>query len=117
MKFTDPDGEFFWFALAIGALINVGMQAIQGNINSVGDFFVAAGVGAVAGAATAFGGGAAMSMLNGVGLHGTVAFGMAGASGTGFVGGMAVGASAGLAGGFFGGAGNAWANGAVLAKD
>ncbi len=114
--YTDPSGEFFWAALAIGAILNTSMQAMSGNINSVGDFFLSAGIGSLAGAAAAFGGGAAMSMMNGFGLHGTFVFGMAGASGTGFLGGMAVGAASGFAGGFFGGAGNAWANGAGFGK-
>jgi hypothetical protein len=113
LKYTDPTGEFFWAAILIGAILNTGYQAYKGNIDNVGDFFLAAGIGGLAGAAAAFGGGAAMSLMNGFGLHGTFAYGfLGGASGSGFLGGMAVGAAGGFAGGLVGGAGNAWANGA-----
>ena len=112
LVYIDEDGDFFWIAVAIGAIVNTTMQAINGNINSVGDFFIAAGVGALGGAAAAIGGGAAMSLMNGYGLAGTMAYAMAGSTGLGFASGMIVGASAGFAGGLVTGAGNSWASGA-----
>ncbi len=112
LKFTDPDGEFFWFAIAIGAIINTTVKAISGDINSVGDFFVAAGIGALSGAAGALGAGAAVSLINGYGLAGTMASATIGLSTTSsFINGATIGAFAGFSGGFVGGAANAWTSG------
>lgn len=101
LSYTDPTGQFFIIddiivAAVIGAFINVAVQAYAGNINSFGDFFKAAGVGALAGAGGAFAGQFVASGL-------TVG---------GFAGGAIVGAAGGAVGGFIGGAGNAWAQGA-----
>ena len=69
---------------------------MAGNINNFGDFALAAGIGALSGAA-GFGAGQLMA-----GAVGTI----------GFAGGALTGAVSGFAGGFVGGAGNAWAGGA-----
>ncbi|MDY0076913.1 MAG: SpvB/TcaC N-terminal domain-containing protein [Bacteroidales bacterium] len=53
LKYTDPDGEFIIEAIMIGAFINTTMQLASGKVNSVGDFFLAAGIGAASGAAGA----------------------------------------------------------------
>lgn len=50
----------------IGAVTNVAIKAYNGQINSIGDFFAAAGIGAVAGAATSLVG----SAIGAVGLLG-----------------------------------------------
>jgi RHS repeat-associated protein len=101
LKYTDPSGNVFVVddiivAAFIGGMVNVMIQGMSGNINSVGDFGKAFGVGALAGAGGAFVGGA---------VAGAIGFG-------GFAGGAVVGGSAGFAGGFIGGAGNAWVQGA-----
>ncbi|MEM9931355.1 MAG: RHS repeat-associated core domain-containing protein, partial [Bacteroidota bacterium] len=53
--YVDPDGRLFFVPILVGAVIggaiNLGIQAVQGNIQSVGDGFAAFGIGAVAGAA------------------------------------------------------------------
>ncbi len=59
LKYTDPTGEIFvvddiLIAAAIGAIINVAVQRMSGNINSAGDYFMAAVVGALAGAGGVF---------------------------------------------------------------
>ncbi|MBR4601509.1 MAG: VCBS repeat-containing protein [Prevotella sp.] len=55
LKYTDPSGEIAWFVAAalVGAAINVGIQAYNGNIHDAGDFLMATGIGAVAGVASA----------------------------------------------------------------
>ena len=96
----DPDGNIAWFVpIIIGAALNVGSQALAGNIDNFGDFALAAGIGALSGAA-----GLGAGQL------------MAGAVGTiGFAGGALTGAAGSFAAGFVGGAGNAWAGGASFA--
>ncbi|WP_423128613.1 RHS repeat domain-containing protein [Gaoshiqia sp. Z1-71] len=89
LKFNDPDGEFFWFAVAIGAVLNVTSKAISGKINNFWDALGAAAIGGLAGAA----GYGAFAQFGG-----TVSF--------------LSGAASGGAGGFVGGAGNAWLDGA-----
>ncbi len=106
MRFTDPNGELFVIddiiiAAAIGAAINVGIQGMSGNINSGGDFFLAAGIGALSGAIGSFAGQAVAGAL-----------GTATTLGGSIANGALIGASGGLAGGFVGGTGNAWMNGA-----
>jgi RHS repeat-associated protein len=96
LMFTDPDGEFIIEAMMIGAFINAAIQTATGNVNNVGDFFLAAGIGAVSGAAGAGAGGVVANAV------GTI----------GFAGGAITGAAEGFAGGLIGGAGNAWAGGA-----
>ncbi len=80
MKFVDPSGEFFWFAVAIGAIINTTIQAISGNINSFGDFLGSAIVGGLSVAAGAFASGAMLSLMGGYGLAGTASFATIGSS-------------------------------------
>jgi hypothetical protein len=92
--YTDPDGEFIWIPIVIGAfigaMVNVAVNA--DNITSAGAFFAYAGIGALAG-----------------GLGGAAGFGAGAAIGvSGFIGGMATDAAAGATGGFITGAGNTW---------
>jgi hypothetical protein len=96
LMFTDPDGEFIIEAMMIGAFINAAIQTATVNVNNVGDFFLAAGIGAVSGTAGAGVGGAVANAV------GTI----------GFAGGAITGAAGGFAGGFTGTAGNAWGGGA-----
>jgi RHS repeat-associated protein len=110
LTYTDPTGEIFviddiLIAAAIGAIINVGIQGVSGNINSAGDFFLAAGIGALAGAAGGFAGQAVAGAL-----------GTATSFGGAVANGALVGASGGFAGGFVGGAGNAWMGGASFGQ-
>lgn len=105
LRYTDPSGEIFVIddiilAAAIGAVFNVGLQGMSGNINSAGDFFMAMGIGALSGAAGSFAGQAVAGALG-------TATTLGGSIANGFL----VGASGGFAGGFIGGAGNAWMNG------
>jgi RHS repeat-associated protein len=59
--FIDPDGECpICIPIIIGAFMNVTMQGMSGNINSAGDFFKAAFIGGLAGAA-GYGAGAFVS--------------------------------------------------------
>jgi hypothetical protein len=53
LMYTDPSGEFIVEAMLIGAFINAAIQTATGNVNNVGDFFMAAGIGALSGAAGA----------------------------------------------------------------
>ncbi|KAF5049258.1 hypothetical protein DSECCO2_441570 [anaerobic digester metagenome] len=81
LVYTDPDGE--WIHIAIGAVvggvINLGIKAYQGKINSWGDGFAAFGIGAVAGAVGAATGGVAYIAAGG-GAAGAGGF-LAGAAG------------------------------------
>jgi len=83
MIYSDPEGDWVHIAIGagIGGLINLGVQAYKGNINSVGDGFAAFGVGFVAGGITAATGGAA--------------------AGAGFAQGALIGAGSGVAGDVF----------------
>jgi len=98
---VDPDGEFFFVPILIGAAIgataNVAMQAINGNINGAGDFFAAAGIGALAG-------GLAVAAPQAIATIGTV--GLTTSTGA-IASGVLPGAFAGGIGGFVGGFGNA----------
>lgn len=80
---TDPDGQFWHIIIGavIGGVVNLGVKAFQGKIHSFSDGFKAFGVGAVAGAAGAATGGAALSMT---GLSGAsiVGGGLAGLTGS-----------------------------------
>jgi len=82
---VDPDGRIFHVLIGavIGGVVNLGVKAFQGKINSWGDGFAAFGIGAVGGAVTAATGGA---IAGAAGLSmSTVAGGMvAGASGAAF---------------------------------
>ena len=105
LKYTDPDGEFIIEAIMIGAFINTTMQLASGKVNSVGDFFLAAGIGAASGAA-----GAGAGALVGGALSTVTTTGGA------LLNGAAVGATGGFAGGFVGGVGNAWMGGSNLGQ-
>ena len=85
---VDPDGEFVHILIgaAIGGLINLGVKAYQGKINSVWDGVKAFGIGAAAGAVGAATGGAAFVAAGGA---------------AGGVGGFAAGAFAGMVGSAF----------------
>jgi hypothetical protein len=65
VSFVDPDGQ--WVHIVVGAVIggvvNLGVKAFQGKINSWGDGIAAFGIGAAAGAVTAATGGAAASAM------------------------------------------------------
>ncbi len=99
--YVDPDGNLFFVPIligaAIGGAINLGIQAAQGNINSVGDGLVAFGIGALAGGA-AVAAPQLIGSLAGVGL--TTATG-------GVAAGFVPGAVAGGVGGFLNNFGNA----------
>ncbi|GHT84110.1 hypothetical protein FACS18947_1080 [Bacteroidia bacterium] len=88
LKYTDPDGE--WIHIVIGAVvggvINLGIKAYQGKINSWGDGFAAFGIGAAAGAIGAATGGAAFAAAGGAagGAGGFLAGAAGGAAGTAF---------------------------------
>jgi hypothetical protein len=100
MVFSDPDGDFIHILIGagIGAVVNIGVQAFQGNINSLGDLGMAALIGGGAGALGAATGGAAFAAAGSAGII----------SGTGGVlGGVIAGASGGAMGGFVQGTGNA----------
>ena len=79
MKYVDEDGEFIHILIgaAVGAVGNLVVKGIQGKLNSVGDVFKAAGVGAIAGGAGAALGGVALVAAGGslttAGLGGFVA--------------------------------------------
>ena len=98
-KYTDPSGEFIITAMVAGAIINLAIQTMSGNVHSLGDAGIAAGIGALAGGAGAWAGSAASAAI------GT-------SVGIGAANGAIVGAAGGAAGGFVGGAGNAWMGGA-----
>ena len=51
LKYTDPSGNVFWESALIGAIfsanLNVALVGMSGNINSIVDVYLAAGIGAV----------------------------------------------------------------------
>lgn len=102
---TDPSGEILPIVAAAiaGAVINVGAQAIAGNINGLDDFFGYAALGAVSGA-VGYGVGQVVAGGSAFAATATQTYGF----GAGFA---ANGAAAGTAG-FLSGSGNAWAGGA-----
>ena len=67
VMYSDEDGE--WVHIVVGAvvggIVNLGVKALQGKINSVWDGVAAFGIGAVAGAVGAATGGAAFMALGG----------------------------------------------------
>ena len=65
LNHVDPDGNWVHIAVGavIGGLVNLGVKAYNGQINSVGDGFAAFGIGALGGAITAATGGVAASAL------------------------------------------------------
>lgn len=95
LVYVDPDGEFIIPVIMLAAYLNASMQLISGNVNSMGDFALSIGIGAVSGAAGAGLGYLATSIT----------------SVSGFTGGAIAGGMGGFGGGFVSGAGNAWAQG------
>jgi len=104
--YSDPSGEVI-VAMIIGAFINIAVQGISGNINSLGDFLLAGAIGALSGLA-----GAGLANL----AVGASFFSTATINAVGFSMGVTVGAATGLGAGFVGGAGNAWMNGASFGE-
>ena len=96
LKYTDPSGESFLMAAAIGGIINVAIQGFTKGLNGSGDFFKYFTIGALAGAGGAWAGQAVGAAI------GSVGFGSGSISG----------AVGGFSGGFITGAGNSWTNGA-----
>ncbi len=106
--YTDPSGEVFLIddiilAACMGAMMNVCIQGMSGNINNAGDFFGAMGIGVLSGTIGSFAGQAVAGSLGT-----TTTFG--GSITNGFI----TGASVGFTSGFIGSAGNAWVDGASL---
>jgi len=102
LMYTDPSGESIIAAVIVGAVLGATMNvaANASNINSVGQFFAYAGIGALAGAAGA--------------AAGVAAAGYIGVSG--FLGGMVSGLAGGATGSFITGAGNSWMQGSSFGK-
>lgn len=99
VSYADPDGDFAHILIGagLGGLVNLGVQAYKGNIDSWGDGFKAFGIGAVAGGVTAATGGLAAGAL-GLGT-------------TGFISGAVTGGVGAIAGSPIQGIGNAIAFG------
>lgn len=53
LRYVDPNGELWWEAAIVGAIIgtfsNAAAQVMSGNVNTSGRFWVAAGIGAISG--------------------------------------------------------------------
>jgi RHS repeat-associated protein len=86
LVYIDKDGDIWHIVIgaAVGGLVNLGVKAFQGKINSWGDGFAAFGIGAVAGAVGAGTGGAAFAAMGGAagGAGGFAAGAVGGAVGT-----------------------------------
>ena len=110
VMYSDPTGEVFVIddliaAAVIGAIFNSFTQIVAGNVNNAGDFFLAAGIGALSGAAGfAIGNGVNTAIAGGSFASGFV--GSATVSSTGFWAGAATGATSGFASGVISGTGN-----------
>ncbi len=104
LSLTDPSGEFFWVAVAIGAFFGGASAALQG-----GDFWDILGGMLIGGIAAGIGAGVGNLAAQGLGFAGTAGgfFGNAALSVSGFGAGFAVGFAGGFASGFVGAAGNA----------
>lgn len=91
VTYSDPEGDLphILAGAIIGGVLNIGLQAWNGNINSLGDLGMAAAIGAGAGALGAATGGASLA-LTGTGTT------LAGAVGAGALSGASGGAIAGL---------------------
>lgn len=117
LMYTDPSGDFFWFAVFLGAIINTAVQGASGHLQSMGDFFKAVGVGALAGAAGAgVGTGVTAAMSGstfGAGFLGTQSAMSAISSNfiSSFSSSALVGAASGASAGFVSGFGNGLMNG------
>lgn len=106
LSYTDPNGEFFIGAIIIGAIMNAAIQGFSGNLHGgVGDFFKAAGIGALSGAA----GAGASQLVSGM-------FGGATTLGGAMMQGSIIGGAGGAAGGWVTGVGNTWMNGGTLGQ-
>ena len=113
LTLTDPSGEFFWVAVAIGAFFGGATAAIQGG--NFGDIFLGALIGGIAGG---LGAGLSNVVAQSLGVVGSSAgfFGNAALSASGFWTSAAVGAAGGFAAGFVGAASNAWIKGASFSQ-
>lgn len=83
LVYVDKDGNCWHIVIgaALGAVINLGMKAVQGKIHNFGDGFAAVVIGAAAGAAGAATGGAALSYF-GISATSIAGGAIAGATGT-----------------------------------
>jgi len=116
LSLTDPSGEFFWFAVAIGAFFGGATAAMQG-----GDFWDILGGALIGGIAGGLGAGLGNLAAQGLGFASTGGaaagfFGNAALSVTGFGAGFTVGFVGGFASGFVGAAGNAMLKGQKFGK-
>ena len=109
LRYVDPSGEVLWEAIVVGAIIgafsNTAMQVMSGNVNNSGQFWIAAGIGAISGGlGGAFGYqvGYGMNVL----LNGAEGFWL----------GSLAGATSGFAGGFVGSSTAAWMQGATFSQ-
>lgn len=109
LRYVDPNGELWWEAAIVGAIIgtfsNAAAQVMSGNVNTSGQFWVAGGIGAISGGLGGLFGyqvGYGMNLL----LHGAEGFWL----------GSVAGATSGFAGGFVGGSSAAWMQGASFSK-
>ena len=120
VMYSDPDGEVFVIddiiaAAVLGAIFNGFSQIVAGNVNNVGDFFLAAGIGALSGAA---------GLTVGSGINATIAgggfasgfVGSATITATGFWAGAGTGAASGFASGIISGTGNSLLAGKSFGK-
>ncbi|HRO41421.1 MAG TPA: RHS repeat-associated core domain-containing protein [Flavipsychrobacter sp.] len=103
LSYTDPSGDIFWAAVAaaaiMGGAMNYAMNDAAGNVNSFGDGLKFFGIGALAGAASAYVGGLAAPAMG---------------AATGFSAGLGTGLVAGAASGMILGGGNAALTGGNL---
>jgi RHS repeat-associated protein len=109
LRYVDPNGELWWEAAIVGAIIgsfsNAAAQVMSGNVNTSGQFWVAAGIGAISGGLGSLFGyqvGYGMNIL----LNGAEGFWL----------GSVAGATSGFAGGFVGGSSAAWMQGASFSQ-
>jgi hypothetical protein len=108
--YSDPTGEVFGIddiiaAAVLGAIFNGFSQIAAGNVNNVGEFFLAVGIGALSGAA----GLAVGSGINATIAGGSFASGFVGSAtitSTGFFAGAGTGAASGFSSGIISGTGN-----------
>jgi RHS repeat-associated protein len=108
LKYTDPSGEFIWFAIAIAAYASGYMSAVNAYKNG-GDAFGAFWKGAVIGGVSTIMGGGIGNLVAGGSFFSSAAMGV-----VGFQSGATMGAAAGGAGAFSGAAVGSWLNGGDL---
>lgn len=106
---VDPDGQWVHIVIgaAVGGVVNLGIKAWQGKIDSWGDGFMAFGIGAAAGAVTAATGGAASVFASTGSFAGAFSATAVAVSTTGVIGGAVAGAAGSATGGLIQGIGNA----------